>query len=193
MAQTSEVARDAPVVVTSTESAPGIGGLREFLAAGRTVALLGSSGVGKSSIANALLGESRLPTGEVRQTDSKGRHTTTHRELVPLAEGGALIDTPGMRELQLWANAESVEETFDEIAEAGSACRFGDCTHQNEPGCAVREALEAGIISPERWQSYRKLRAEAQRHERMADPLQAQEHKRWLKSIQKKFRHPRKE
>jgi ribosome biogenesis GTPase len=191
--QTTAVAGDAPVVVTSTESEPGIERLRTFLAPGRTVALLGSSGVGKSSIVNVLSGESRLRTGEVRQADSKGRHTTTHRELTPLPEGGALIDTPGMRELQLWASSESVEQIFDEIAAAIAACRFRDCSHHGEPGCAVQQALDTGAIAPERWQSYRKLRAEAQRHERMAEPLLAQEHKRWLKSIHKKFRHPRKE
>ncbi len=186
--QTAAVARDAPIVTGSTKSEPGIEGLRAFLAPGRTVALLGSSGVGKSTIANGLLGEERLRTGEVRASDGKGRHTTTHRELTPLPAGGALIDTPGMRELQLWAGAESVEQAFDEIAAAGAACRFRDCSHNGEPGCAVQEALNAGTIASERWQSYRKLLGEARRHELLADPLQAQEAKRKLRRMHKAHR-----
>lgn len=186
--QAAAVAHDAPIVATSTKSDPGIEGLRAFLGPGRTVALLGSSGVGKSTIVNALLGEERFRTGEVRPSDGKGRHTTTHRELTPLPTGGALIDTPGLRELQLWAGAESVDQTFDEIAAASAACRFRDCSHNGEPGCAVREALDAGTIASERWQSYRKLLAEARRHELLADPLQAQEAKRKLRRMHKAYR-----
>ncbi len=147
--------------------------------------MLGSSGAGKSTIANALLGEERLRTGAVRESDSRGRHTTTHRELIPLPGGGALIDTPGMRELQLWAGAESVGEVFGEIAALAAECRFGDCSHANEPGCAVAEALRAGALSLDRWESYRKLRAEAHRHEAMADARVAQEDKRKLKRMMK--------
>ncbi len=184
-AQTAAVARDAPVIPSSTCGHPGVDGLLAFLGPGRTVALLGSSGVGKSSIVNALVGDDRLRTSEVRESDSRGRHTTTHRELIPLPGGGALIDTPGMSELQLWAGEDSVEQTFDEIAAAGAQCRFADCSHAGEPGCAVRAALEDGSIAADRWESYQKLRAEARRHERLAEPLRAQEYKRWLKSIHK--------
>lgn len=189
---TASIAKDAPVVPTSTQGAPGTDALRAFLAPGRTVALLGSSGVGKSSLVNVLAGEERLRTREVRAGDSKGRHTTTHRELLALPDGGALIDTPGMRELQLWASEESVQQTFDEIAAAASRCRFGNCSHGAEPGCAVRAALENGTIAPERWESFAKLRAEVRWHERMTAPLEAQKYKRWLKSVHKAHRNPEK-
>lgn len=186
--EAAAVARDAPIVAASTRGAPGIDALRAFLAPGRTIALLGSSGVGKSSLANRLLGDERLRTGEVREDDSRGRHTTTHRELLPLPGGGALIDTPGLRELQLWAGAESIEQTFDEVAAAAQACRFRDCSHTTEPGCAVRAALDSGVIAPERWQSYRKLLGEARHHEQLAEPLLAQEAKRKLKLRFRAFR-----
>ena len=181
LAEAAAVAGGAPVVSLSAREGAGLDGLRAFLAPGRTVALLGSSGVGKSTIVNRLLGEDRLPTAEVRSSDSRGRHTTTHRELIPLAAGGALIDTPGMRELQLWAGEESVGRAFEEIAEIGAACRYRDCSHSGEQGCAVAQALEDGSIAPERWESYRKLLGEARRHERMTDRLAEQEHKRKMK------------
>jgi ribosome biogenesis GTPase len=190
LVQTSDVARDAPVVLTSTRGAPGIDGLTAFLGPGKTVALLGSSGVGKSTLVNLIVGEERLRTNEVRESDSRGRHTTTHRELVPLSAGGALIDTPGMRELQLWAGQDSVDRTFDEIAAIAAQCRFRDCSHSGELGCAVEAAVLDQSISAERWESYRKLAAEARRHERLTDPLAAQSAKRKLRSIhkaQKKF------
>ena len=129
------------------------------------------------------MGEERLRTGAVRESDSRGRHTTTHRELIPLPGGGALIDTPGMRELQLWASAESVDEVFDEIAMLAARCRFADCSHTNEPDCAVASALASGLLDQARWNSYRKLRAEAHRHEAMADAQMASEDKRKLKRL----------
>jgi len=147
------------------------------------VALLGSSGAGKSTLANRFLGDERQRTNEVRDSDSRGRHTTTHRELLPLQGGGALIDTPGMRELQLWAGQDSVDVVFDEISAIAAQCRFRDCSHSGEPGCAVEAAVDDGAIAADRWQSYRKLTAEAQRHERLADPLAAQESKKKLKAM----------
>jgi ribosome biogenesis GTPase len=162
------------------------------LIGGRTVALLGSSGAGKSTIANGLLGEERQATAAVRASDSRGKHTTTNRMLLPLPGGGAIIDNPGMRELQLWASQESLEGVFEEIAEAAIHCRFRDCTHQNEPGCAVERALESGEIDPARWRSYRKLEAEL-RHRALEEDAQARaaQKKKW-KVIHKALRdHPK--
>lgn len=189
-ARAREVAAVTPKpVVTLTALAPdGIAPLQPFLALSPTVALLGSSGAGKSTIANALLGERRLRTNAVRASDSRGRHTTTHRELILLPGGGALIDTPGMRELQLWAGAESVDEVFEEIAALAARCRFSDCSHSNEPDCAVAAALASGALAEDRWQSYRKLRAEAHRHEAMADAQVAREDKRKLKRLMRDVR-----
>lgn len=163
--EAAAVARGLPVVAASTLEPGGLDGVRAHLAFGRTVALVGSSGAGKSSIANGLLGAARLRTGEVRASDSRGRHTTTHRELVALPQGGALIDTPGLRELQLWAGESSVESAFDEIAALAAGCRYRDCRHGDEPGCAVRAALADGRVSPERFASYGKLAAEARGHD----------------------------
>ena len=183
--ETAVVAGTAPIVTASARTPGGLDALNPFLAPGRTVALLGSSGVGKSTIVNRLLGEERLRTAEVRASDSRGRHTTTHRELVPLPGGGALIDTPGLRELQLWAGEESVDRAFAEVQEAAANCRYRDCSHAGEPGCAVTAALLEGAIGRERWESYRKLLAEARRHEELADPLAAQQRKRQVKQIHK--------
>jgi ribosome biogenesis GTPase len=192
LTETASVAGAAPVVICSAYDGRGLDGLTDFLGFGRTVALLGSSGVGKSTIANWIIGEERLRTREVRLSDSRGRHTTTHRELIPLAQGGALIDTPGMRELQLWAGQESVDRTFDEITRVAAGCRYRDCSHSGEKGCAVEAALAEGTIDGERWTSYRKLAAEARRHELMADPLAAQEEKRKLKRMfQAHKQHPK--
>ena len=181
--QTAAVAGSAPIVAASALHPGGLDELMAFVAPGRTVALLGSSGVGKSTIVNRILGEERLPTGEVRLSDSRGRHTTTHRELILLPQGGALIDTPGMRELQLWAGTDSVDRTFEEITGIAARCRFRDCSHSGESGCAVAAALADGRIAPERWESYRKLGREARRHELLADPLAAQEQKKNLKRM----------
>lgn len=185
IAETRPVAGDAPVIPCSARDGGGLEALDAFLGHGRTVALLGSSGVGKSTIVNHLLGEERFATNEVRESDSRGRHTTTHRELVPLPLGGALIDTPGMRELQLWASQASVDQTFDEIATLAAECHFRDCRHQGEKGCAVAVARAEGRVDPARWESYRKLMGEAQRHERMSDKLAALEHKRKWKVLHK--------
>jgi ribosome biogenesis GTPase / thiamine phosphate phosphatase len=162
------------------------------VADGRTLVLLGSSGAGKSTIVNALLGESRQATRPVRESDSRGRHTTTRRMLIGLPGGGALIDTPGLRELALWAGQDSVDEVFDGIAALARQCRFHDCAHAGEPGCAVSAALQAGELDAARWASYQKLLAEARYHQRATDRSAAVEEKRKWKTIHKSMRyHPK--
>lgn len=188
VAETMEVAGETPVVMVSARTGEGLDGLRSHLAFGRTVALLGSSGAGKSTLINRLLGEDRLRTAEVRLSDSRGRHTTSHRELIPLPGGGALIDTPGMRELQLWAETENVEAAFDDIAAVARSCRFRDCSHAGDDGCAVEAAVRDGALSQERLRSFQKLIREAQRHEEMTDRLAAQERKAKVKQFHRALR-----
>lgn len=156
-----EVALGVPVLPVSAITGAGLEALEEHLGLGRTAALLGSSGVGKSTLVNRLAGREVMDTGGVRLDDERGRHTTSHRELVPLPGGrGLLLDTPGMRELQLWADEDALDSTFGEIAELASRCRFGDCAHRTEPGCAVRAALDDGTLPAARWESYAKLQRE---------------------------------
>jgi ribosome biogenesis GTPase len=191
VAETEAVAFGVPVhVVTATEG-EGVEVLRPHLADGRTGVLLGSSGVGKSTLINALLGEGRLATGEVR-SDGRGRHTTTHRELLVLPEGGVLIDTPGLRELQLWETDGGLDKAFADVAELIAECKFSDCAHETEPGCAVRAALADGSLPAERWESYVKLQRELAHLERKLDPkLRADERKKWA-AISKAHRQRRK-
>ncbi|UCE66353.1 MAG: ribosome small subunit-dependent GTPase A [Candidatus Zixiibacteriota bacterium] len=137
--------------------------LKGYFGKGKTVSFLGSSGVGKSTIINSLLGYNRQKTGEVRESDSRGRHTTTYRELILLPEGGILIDTPGMREIEIWGDEDDLSKAFDDIEELATQCRFNDCGHGNEPGCAVNEALESGKLDPNRYQNYLKLQKELRR------------------------------
>lgn len=188
LAETLAVARGAPIVPTTTRETHGLDGLRTFLRYGRTVALLGSSGVGKSAIVNYLLGEERHLTSAVRESDGRGRHTTTFRELIQLPSGGVVIDTPGMRELQLWAGQESVDQVFDEITEIATSCKFRNCSHSGENGCAVAKAIAEGVVNDERWKSYRKLIAEVKRHEEKTDLLAAEARKRRDKTIHKNIR-----
>jgi ribosome biogenesis GTPase len=137
--------------------------LDDYLERGKTAAFLGSSGVGKSTIINSLLGYERQRTGEVRESDRRGRHITSYRELIVLPNGGILIDTPGMREIEIWGDQDGLSRAFDDIEDLASKCRFNDCSHATEPGCAVREALENGELDKDRYQNYLKLQKELQR------------------------------
>jgi ribosome biogenesis GTPase len=159
VAEAEAVAFGVPVHAVSNVSGEGLDELERYLQPPRTVALLGSSGVGKSTLANCFLGHEVLKTAALR-ADGRGRHTTTRRQLVELPGGALLMDTPGLRELQLWAGEDSLDETFADVAELAAQCRFNDCSHQTEPGCAVRAALEDGTIGPERWDSHRRLQRE---------------------------------
>jgi ribosome biogenesis GTPase / thiamine phosphate phosphatase len=162
--EVQRVGHGVPVEVVSARRSDSVERLRAHLGRGRTAALLGSSGVGKSSLANALIGQEVLRTRDVRVGDSRGRHTSTSRQMVLLASGGILIDTPGMRELQLWDTGESVAGTFADIEAIAVDCRFRDCRHASEPGCAVMAAVGAGTLPPGRLESFRKLQAE-QKHQ----------------------------
>jgi len=159
--QAEAIGLGVPVHAVSAETGEGMEAVRHYVSLGRTAALLGSSGVGKSTLANALAGESRLAVAGIREQDARGRHTTTHRELFPLPSGGVLIDTPGMREIQLWDAGAGLTETFEDVVAAARGCRFADCRHEREPGCAVREALRDGTLSEGRYRNYRKMEAEA--------------------------------
>lgn len=153
------VAPGVDVAAVSAVTGAGVDALARWLVPGRTAVLLGSSGAGKSTLSNLLLGADALRTGAVRE-DGKGRHTTTHRQLVQLRNGALLIDTPGMRELQLWSADAGLESAFADVEALAARCRFGDCEHQAEPGCAVRAAAESGALDPARLESWRRLRRE---------------------------------
>jgi ribosome biogenesis GTPase / thiamine phosphate phosphatase len=173
-----EVALSTDVIAVSAVQEEGLDRLRRYVGTGNTVALVGSSGVGKSTILNSLLGSERMKTGAVREDDSRGRHTTTHRELFVLPGGGILIDTPGMRELQLWGTSEQVDASFAEIEVLARGCRFRDCTHRDEPGCAVQSALETGGLDQARYHSYQKLRRELEYLERRQEEHGGHEERR---------------
>ncbi|HUK94373.1 MAG TPA: ribosome small subunit-dependent GTPase A [Gaiellaceae bacterium] len=179
LAEVEAVAMGVPLIAVSAETGAGLDELDAYLAPGRTVALLGSSGVGKSTLVNRFAGRELFLTQEI-SGNGRGRHTTTHRELVPLPSGALLIDTPGMRELQLWAGEEVLDSTFSEIAELSAECRFNDCSHEHEPGCAVKAAIADGSLPSERFASYRKLQRELRALEIRKDArLKSEARKEW--------------
>ncbi len=181
------VAPGAEVVAVSSVSGAGVDALGRWLRPGRTAVLLGSSGVGKSTLANRLAGGELLRTGAVRD-DGKGRHTTTHRQLLRLAGGALLIDTPGMRELQLWTADAGLDAAFSDVEALATRCRFGDCGHQREPGCAVRAAAQSGALDPERLESWHRLRRELAWLATRQDEAAAAQEKARVKTTQRAYR-----
>ncbi len=159
LSEVSSVAFGVDVLVTTSTEENGYKVLLPFISEGKTIAFIESSGVGKSTLINRLLGKDQLKTNGLRN-DDKGRHTTTHRELFLLPSGGMVVDTPGMREFGMWDNDTGIEKTFADIEELAAQCKFRNCTHTNESGCAIRSALEMGELEMNRWQSYQKLKAE---------------------------------
>jgi ribosome biogenesis GTPase len=192
--QVRTVCFDLPLIRTSALSGEGLEALGAWLEPGKTAAFVGSSGVGKSTLINRLLGEQAQETRELR-ADGKGRHTTTHRELFLIPAKGMVIDNPGMRELQLWAHLERLGDTFAEIEQLAGQCRFSDCLHQGEPGCAVRREVEAGKLDPKRLASYLRQERELERLSRTdgleraaRNKLRRQEGRQWEKSIRSRFK-----
>ena len=159
--QVERVATGVNTHVVSAHMGQGLSRLNAYLQPGKTVVFLGSSGVGKSSLVNALAGEEIMAVSAIREDDSKGRHTTTHRQMIRLSSGVMIIDTPGMRELGMWDVSEGLNDAFADVEAFLGKCRFSDCRHEGEPGCAIRAAMDAGELDVQRWESYRKLKEEA--------------------------------
>ena len=175
-----EVKKAAPgvtIIAYSAKDLSHIGEIKQLIAPNTTVCFIGSSGVGKSTLINTLIGKNLLETNEVREEDSRGKHTTTRRELIPLENGGFVIDTPGMRELGLWNVSSSIGEVFPEISALSHGCKFTDCTHVHEPDCAVQAAVKEGQLAGDRYESYLKLRKEADYVASKTDISKAQERK----------------
>ncbi len=180
--EVEEIAFGVPVFMVNSTNGEGIEEVKNLVSEGKTVSLLGSSGVGKSTLLNALIGESKQVTQDVREGDDRGKHTTTHRELFFLPTGGMVIDTPGMRELQLWGGEDHISSTFSDVDELAKSCKFSDCTHEKEPGCAVREAISNGVLDAQRLTSFRKLMRELAYADRKQDASLARiEKDKWKK------------
>lgn len=180
LTRTERLAPGVKIHAISTRTGMGLDRLNDYLQPGKTVVFLGSSGVGKSSLVNALMGEERMAVNSIREDDSKGRHTTTCRQLIRLKSGAMVIDTPGMRELGMSEASEGLEDAFADVRSYLGKCRFSDCRHGAEPGCAIREAIDAGRLNPARWESYQKLCMEAEDH---ADMLRRK--REWSRGVAK--------
>src|SRR6202171_3193669 len=185
VAEVESIAAGVPILAVSARTGHGVDALESFLAPGQTVVLLGSSGVGKSTLVNHFLRRDAQAVQAVRESDSRGRHTHTSRGLSALPGGALLIDTPGLRELQLWGAAEGVERTFSDIEELATQCKYGNCGHTTEPGCAVQTALAEGQLDEERLESWRKLAREQEFMRRKIDPAARQEEKERVKQLHK--------
>jgi len=182
------VAMGVSVVLISAKTGQGFNELETYLIPRSTLVLLGSSGVGKSTIVNRLLGRAIQEVQPVRESDSRGRHTTTTRELFVLPSGALLIDTPGLRELQLWDADEGISQTFTDIESLAALCRFGNCRHEGEPGCRVQQAVEDGALDPMRLENWRKVLREQEFLRRKIDLEARQNAKRRIKQIMKDVR-----
>lgn len=195
IAQTQLQSLQTPVPIhpISALTGQGLTDLQPYLVPGQTVALIGSSGVGKSTLTNFLLGAPVQITQSVRAQDQRGRHTTTHRHLLPLPTGAWLIDTPGMRELQIWSSDDDLEHAFADLETLAHRCRFRDCQHQSEPGCAVQAAIASGDLDPKRLQSYQKLQREQHYLASRQDPQAHHNSKRRWKQINKAMKQRRQE
>lgn len=190
--QVEEIAIGVTIVSISNVTGEGFDSLTPFLSPGKTIALLGSSGVGKSTLINRLMDSHVQVTKDIRKDDSKGRHTTTHREMFMLPSGALLIDTPGMRELQLWEGETSIDMTFRDVDEFARECKFNDCKHDTEPGCRVKEAIESSELTEERFKSYMKLQRELAYEKRKQDQkLRLEEKNKW-KNLSKRVKKNRK-
>ena len=181
-----EIALDVPIYPVSAKNNEGIDSLLQHIQKGRTVSFLGSSGVGKSSIINCLLGEDLIKVGGLRISDGRGKHTTTYRELLILPNGGIVIDTPGLRELQSWTDKEGLEKTFGDIEELATKCKFKDCSHETEPGCAIQNALEDGTLDKKRYQGYIRLQKELTHLKLRQDQKEARRiNREWDKKVRR--------
>ena len=188
LTQVERVAAGVNTHVVSAHTGFGLNRLNAYLQPGKTVVFLGSSGVGKSSLVNALAGETVMTVNAIREDDSKGRHTTTHRQLIRLQSGVMIIDTPGMRELGMWDVSEGLGDAFADVERFLGKCRFSDCRHEREPGCAIRAAIAAGELDVARWESYQKLKEEAVDRDEML-----RRKREWSKGVAKFTRDRKKE